>query len=339
MVNLQRKIEFLSSSAGWAGAPKDATVKALETHMSWVFLCGERVLKLKKPVHTDFVDFRTLAAREHNCREEVRLNQRLAPDTYRGTVALVQRQDGTLGLADEGEVIDWLVEMRRLPASLMMDELLREHRLKSGHIDRLMERLTDFYRSAERPDVDAQRHIAGLKRQQDINRQVLLRRELGVDQAVARQALDAVDEGLHLLAPLIMQRVAERRLVEGHGDLRPEHVCFRKPLVIFDCLEFDRELRIVDPFDEIAFLGMECAVLGAAALRETMFRRLQDRLDDHVSRSLWVFYGAFRASMRARMALSHLLDDSARDRPRHWIDRTGQYLAVTVATLTGADRG
>lgn len=47
--------------------------------MSWVFMAVAHVLKLKKAVRYDFLDFSTLTAHEACCREELRLNARLAP--------------------------------------------------------------------------------------------------------------------------------------------------------------------------------------------------------------------------------------------------------------------
>jgi len=89
-------------------------VEQIQTHISQVFLAGEYVYKLKKPVRCDFLDFSTVAAREQACREEVRLNRRLAPDTYLDAVLITRGGGGTLRLGGRGEVVDWLVEMRRL---------------------------------------------------------------------------------------------------------------------------------------------------------------------------------------------------------------------------------
>ena len=110
------------ASLGHAGAVQ--AVETIETHMSWVFLAGEHVLKMKKPVRYPFLDFSTLAAREFDCREELRLNARLAPGVYLGLMAL-QERGGGLALVPEaqlptaGRTVDWLVLMRRLPARRM----------------------------------------------------------------------------------------------------------------------------------------------------------------------------------------------------------------------------
>lgn len=111
-VSTAEKVAFLRTPAAYPTHPR--RVDVIETHMSWVFLAGDRVYKLKKPVHYPFLDFRTLASREFHCREEVRLNRRLAPHVYLGVVPLTQDHGGALALGGGGEVVDWLVEMRRL---------------------------------------------------------------------------------------------------------------------------------------------------------------------------------------------------------------------------------
>lgn len=105
--------------------------------MSWLFLAGDRVYKLKKPVRYPYLDFRTLAAREANCRAETRLNRRLAPDVYRGVARLTVDEAGTFALDGEGETVDWLVVMRRLPEDRMLDNVIARGAVTHGEIERV----------------------------------------------------------------------------------------------------------------------------------------------------------------------------------------------------------
>jgi hypothetical protein len=119
------------SIAGWLSRPETYPhrldrVDQVETHISHIFLAGSHVYKLKKPVKFDFLDFSTVKCREHACREEVRLNRRLAPDAYLGVVPIVRSIDGAFQLSGQGEVVDWLVEMRRLPTELTLEALLAQ---------------------------------------------------------------------------------------------------------------------------------------------------------------------------------------------------------------------
>ena len=136
--------EFLSKAASYG--PHVAEVETRETHMSWVFLAGDRIYKLKKPVRYPFLDFTTLGARETDCRAEIRLNRRLAPDVYLGIVRLALESTGTLALDGEGETVDWLVVMRRLPEGRMLDNLIAQGAVNHGEIERVAGILAEFYR-------------------------------------------------------------------------------------------------------------------------------------------------------------------------------------------------
>ena len=121
------------------------------------------------------------------------------------------------------------------------------------------------------------------------------------------------------------RRIQERRLVDGHGDLRPEHVYLRDMPRIIDCLEFNREFRLVDPLEELAFLWMECTRLGAPNWGELFLRVYLKEVGDDAPDELMWFYMASRACLRAKLALGHLLDGEVRD-PRRWLDQADQYL-------------
>ena len=111
----------------------------------------------------------------------------------------------------------------------------------------------------------------------------------------------------------LWQRVEERRIVEGHGDLRPEHVCLGTPPQIIDCLEFRAELRYLDPADELAFLAMECERLGAPGIGQILFYRYSQRTGDRPPPLLILFYQAIGAMIRARIAILHLQEFPVRD--------------------------
>ncbi len=256
---LADKLHFLASPAAYGAAVAQVEVK--ETHMSYVFLTEDRVYKLKKPVRRPSLDLTSLAARQANCLEEVRLNRRLAPDLYLGTVALTFSGEGELALGGSGKTVDWLVVMRRLPASFMLDRLLTRDGLAKSKVDELADLLGHFYRTTEHPKLAPETYMARLVAEHRSNLVVLAHSFPNFDRNVALRINRRIDAAIKRLAPLLQARAAEAALVEGHGDLRPEHICFNAPIVIFDCLEFNAELRTLDPFDELAYLALECSVL------------------------------------------------------------------------------
>jgi uncharacterized protein len=327
-VNLDAKVDLLRSSAGATVAPE-----IRETHMSWVVMDRDTVWKLKKPVRYSFLDFSTLAAREHACREELRLNRRLAPATYLGVVAIVRQFDGRLVLGPaDGEIVDWLVKMRRLPAHRALDHAIRVSTVTISQIDALAECLAAFYRAAPTAELGPAAYASRFAAEHSINRNLLLHDRFKPELAGAAVTLDAFDRALEARRPLLDGRVAAGRIVEGHGDLRPEHVFLLDTPVIIDCLEFNRELRLVDPFDELSFLSLECEIAGAAWIGERLFARCTELLDDRPQPQLLAFYRAYRALLRGRLSAAHLFEEQPRDAER-WLPQAQRYVALAARAL------
>jgi aminoglycoside phosphotransferase family enzyme len=322
------KVRFLSAPEAYTDKPP--RVDVVETHLSWVFLAGERVYKLKKPVSSEHFDFTSLAGRETNGRNEVRLNRRLAGDVYLGVARLVVAADGGLALEGEGETVDWLVVMRRLPAGRMLDRLIQRSAVDSAELARLGERLSHFYASRPPAEIEPQTYLDRFLQEQATNRRVL---EACHASASHERLLDRLNEALARHAPLLELRVLSGRIVDGHGDLRPEHICMTEPIVIFDCLEFSDRLRRVDPVDELAFLGLECSLLGADRIGPAVAEHVLRELGQSVPEDLTAFHVACRALFRMRLTLAHLLDPLPRE-PEKWRPLADRYAAAADAALT-----
>lgn len=339
-------LHFLGSEAAHAGyAGRDGAtprVEVVETHMSWVFLVNGHVMKLKKPVRYPFLDFSTLEARRASCREEVRLNSRLAPGIYRGLMA-VQWFNGQLILRPEADAseavartVEWLVWMKRLPRARMLDHLLAQDGVDAASIDALGAVLAGFYRGTSRSDMDPGAYLTRFEREQAISRELLLRPQFNLRRI--DEALDRADGALMRSRPLLRSRAAGGRIVDGHGDLRPEHVCLLSPPVVIDCLEFNGPLRQVDPFDELAFLALECDLLGASWIGPRLVDGCASALGDAPPASLLHLYTAARALLRARLSMAHLLEPSPRTRLR-WTPQAQRYVDRALAALDAFDRG
>lgn len=323
---LDAKVAFLSRPESYRPAP--AAVACRETHMSWVFLSGDRVYKLKKPVRFPYLDFSTLARREQACRAEVMLNRRLAPQVYRDVVPLVATR-GRLSLGGEGTVVDWLVCMERLDESYMLDRLIADGRLTVAQIERLVDVLARFYRTAEPALIAPAVYRAEMERSLDYNRRVLLDSRFSLPSGLIWRIDRAQRRFLRQRGGLIDARFRHRRIVDGHGDLRPEHICLDDDVRIIDCLEFNARLRVVDPFDEVAFLSLECERLGAAWAGELLRRRLKRELRDGPADMLFTFYHCYRATLRARLAIAHLYEVHPRT-PEKWPRLAREYLTLAA---------
>ncbi len=315
---LAAKLAFLRASHAF-----DGVVEVIETHMSWVFLTGSRAFKLKKPVHLPYIDYRTMERRRESCENELRLGRRLAPNVYDAVVPLVDTGRG-LEIGGAGEVIDWVVVMRRLPEDQMLPQMLARGEVTPAHADTLGDLLSAFYRDAVRAPWDGAHYRRRLRELIGGTSNELIERGARRDivGAIAAEALAAIDRETAALDA----RIAEGRVVEAHGDLRPEHVCLEDPPVVIDPLEFDDDLRRLDAASELAFFALECERLDAAWFGERVFARYVHRTGDHVPGTLLRLYRAHHALTRAVIALRHVDDVEPADRGK-WRAKADDYLA------------
>lgn len=309
-------------------------IEVVETHMSWVFMTERHVYKLKKPVRYPFLDFSTLAARERDCREEVRLNRRLAPDVYLGVVSLTRGRDDVTRLEGEGEVLDWLVKMRRLPRERMLKPLIVSGALREDDVRRFMEVLCRFYDQAPAEPLSPEAYLARYQTDIDTNEQALCTATPPLLPEQIRQVIRAQRAFLADHGDLLVARVAEGRIIEAHGDLRPEHVCLTPEPVFIDCLEFKRDFRLLDPVEELAFLSMECEHLGADWIRNAVFDSYRQCTHDRPPQRLITFYLSFRAALRTRLSVWHARNGKPADEAK-WLRRAGEYLAIAARHAEG----
>ncbi len=325
---LDAKLAFLSRPPSY---PEPTTrVERVQTHLSWVFLTDAHAYKLKKPARSDFVDLRTVADRRRNCRAEVRLNRRLAPDVYLGAVPLTCDAAGRLAINGDGDVVDWLVRMRRLPQDRMLDRIIASGLASTIDVDAIVQPLCRLYRAAPPVAMPAAAYLEALAAEIDATQLAL--REPGY--ALPADTLDRIaalqSRVLARDRASIGDRATAGRIVEGHGDLRPEHVCMLSPPRIIDCLEFSRELRSLDAADELAYLALECERLGAPDLRERIFDAYRRLSGDTVPEALIDFYQSYRACIRARIAIWHWRDPALRGIPK-WRVQALDYLRLALA--------
>jgi uncharacterized protein len=311
---LDVKVKFLSRPDAYQPTPGEVIRR--ETHMSWVFLAGDRVYKLKKPVRFPYLDFSSLARREAACRAELRLNRVLASDIYLDVLPLNDTGAG-LSIGGTGTPVDWLVVMRRLDEQQMLDCLIAEQRVDIVKLGRLVMTLSRFYRSATAVLLSPVVHLVDWKRSLAYNRRVLLDPRFGMPAGLVQRIDHAQRRFLDRRSGLIVARLRHRRIVSGHGDLRPEHIWLGNEVRIIDCLEFNPRLRVVDPFDEVAYLSLECERLGAAWVGAFIERRMKRMLRDGPADELFTFYRCHRATLRARLAIAHLLEEHPRT-PEKW---------------------
>jgi aminoglycoside phosphotransferase family enzyme/predicted kinase len=279
------------------------TVSVIETHISVVLLAGERAYKLKKPVDLGFVDFTTLPRRRHFCREELRVNRRLAPQLYLSVLSVTGSMRAPR-LGGRGRAIDYAVEMRRFPGDALLADALAAGRLSGEQVDALAACVADFHRGlpALIPDSPYGRSRDLLRAARD-NFTALAAGAGPRTQARLRVLAEWTEREYRRRHALLAGRRRAGWVRECHGDLHLGNIVWLdgRP-VPFDGIEFDPALRWQDVQGELAFLTMDLARRG----RPDLARRARDRYlqatGDYAGVPLVDFFEVYRALVRAKVA-------------------------------------
>lgn len=288
-------------------------VEARRTLVSLLFFAGDRVYKLKQAVDLGFVDATTLEKRRDLCVEELRLNAPLAPGVHLGVVPVRRGADGhlVLGGADAGEIVEYAVEMVRLPAELMLARRLEFGVIDNAQLNALVELLVRFHGAAATgPGVDEFGTPAGLEvsLEENFDQLAPFVQLAGAPAAVLSRSQHVflrrrargflVRERGNLLA-----RVAAGRIREGHGDLHAENVCvLPQGFVLYDRIEFNRRFRCLDVANDLAFLAMDLDARGYPGFAGYLAHRYAERTHDPGFEPWLAFYKGYRALVRAKVA-------------------------------------
>ena len=297
-------------------------VRFIQTHISSVFLTGEFVYKLKKPVNFGFLDFSTVELRKLYCRAEVELNSRLAPSLYLRAAPITLDGD-RLVLEGEGEVVDWVVVMNELDEQLLGSEVLARGELTEAHMDSLVDVLVPFYLNAATGEgIDQYGTVDAVKFNTDEN--------FSQTKAYSGKLLSS-ERFKHIRrwtnsfyednGDLFERRIAEGRTRESHGDLHLRNVFLEDPPVIFDCIEFNERLRCGDVAVDLAFMAMDLDFNGRTDLAERFISRYVEASGDEELVRLLDFYKCYRAYVRGKIACftssDPALDNGARRAQRN----------------------
>ena len=305
-------------------------VDVVETHISWVFLTDRFAYKLKKPVRFDFLDFSTPAARRAACLTELRLNRRLAPDVYLDVIGMEQSTPGHWTWS-AGDATEWLVKMKRLPAEASLEDRLKRGAVSERELEALADFFAEFYRQQPPltlvPQQVRQRLAAAIGANQ---------RELASDDAPhlaqVRDLHQAQLDFVKQRAELLDSRVCDGRFIEGHGDLRPEHIYLMQKPAIIDCIEFSSDLRQLDIVDELSFLAMECDRLGHPAIGERILGRYATAAGDDPPAALIAFYKMYRACVRAKVLILRSIQTQGEQREKY-ASESERYLTLATNYL------
>jgi uncharacterized protein len=331
---------------------KTSRVDLMQTQMSFIFLTGKYVYKIKKPVNLGYLDYSTLEKRHYFCKQEVELNRRLSPETYLGVIPITRTKDG-YSLGGKGQAVEYAVKMLYLPQESMLNVLLERNRANPEMLDRVAAKIADFHnRAITNPEIQQFGKIAAMRNKSEENfAQTAKYLEITLTAAQYQQIQDYTNRFLFQNAQLFDQRADNGRVRDCHGDLHSQHICFNEALSIFDCIEFNDRFRYCDVASEIAFLAMDLDHFGRADLARSFISSYIRLSDDRQIPSLLSFFKCYLAYVRGKVG-SFKYDDpyigeaerkSTREAARAYFDLSQAYsrsrpLLMVTAGLTGTGK-
>lgn len=284
-------------------------VKLIQTQMSFIFLTGDYVYKVKKPVDLGYLDYTTLEKRKFFCHQELRLNRRLSPDIYLEVVPIVQQTNKIL-LGGKGKIIEYAVKMRQLPSERMMDVLLDHNQISEEMIRQVAQKLVDFHQKAEtNAEISQYGRLDSIFTNTNEN---FTQTEKYIGISIPSKQYYGIrtytDTFAQRNSPLFEKRIKDGRIRDCHGDLHSAHVCFIDSICIYDCIEFNDRFRYCDVASEIAFLAMDLDYHRHPDLSKHFIDAYVESSKDEELLKLLNFYKCYRAYVRGKVE-SFKLDD------------------------------
>lgn len=313
-------------------------IQLLETHISWVVLTGTTAYKIKKPMDFGFLDFSTLERRKGFCEAEVRLNQRLAPSLYLDVVPITGSPQAP-ELGGSGEAFEYAIRMQQFDQSGMFVALVERDALKPEHIDQLATQVAAFHQSVPRVSSDSLLgSVSGVEAPMVQNFEQIRPMISDPKRLMQLEMIEAWSHStLERLKPVIAARHENGFVRECHGDLHLANITLHNGQVtVFDCIEFNDEFRFIDVFNDLAFLLMDLEDRGLPHYASRLLDRYLEHTGDFAALPLLNFYKAYRAVVRAKIALFTMGNEGLSDSEKETLyQRYCQYadLAESYASI------
>jgi aminoglycoside phosphotransferase family enzyme/predicted kinase len=324
MVEQAEVIDFLARPATYG----IDSVQRIDTHISIVFLAGERVYKLKRAMKTAFLDYSTLESRRRFCEAEVEINRRTAPEIYVGVVPVTRTAGGALALGGPGTPVEWLVEMRRFDQQSVFDELAKSGRLTPALVTRAADAVARLHAAAAPAERDDGTGPIGKLIEQ--NERALLERvpsHFGAADVAAW--VEAARQALELARPALDRRAREGKIRRCHGDLHLRNICLIGGAPrLFDAIEFSDEINTIDVFYDLAFLLMDLDHRNLSGLANLAMNRYLGITGDCGGLAPLPLFLSVRAALRAHISAAVAGAQPDRAAAAGLADEPRRYLAL-----------
>jgi uncharacterized protein len=308
MIAANIQTNAVSFLADFASDRSGEPVEQIETHISRIFLAGDRAFKVKRAVKFPYVDFSTPELRLAACRKEVDLNSATAPGLYLGVRRITQGADGQLVMGGDGELVESVIEMVRFDQSKLLDRMAQAHELTPPLMIEIADMIVRFHRGAPRThllsgsaNISA---VLGINEAGLAASGVFAKADLAPFNAAFRATL-----ARH--SSLLDRREAAGKVRRCHGDLHLRNICMLdgEPR-LFDCIEFNDQIATVDVLYDLAFLLMDLWHRGFPQFANLVANRYLDESDDEDGFILLPFFMAVRAAVRAHVTATQVKGNS-----------------------------
>ncbi len=298
-MEIEKLIKIMSDPSFYPHKPEK--VEIIQTHISIIFIAGNLVYKVKKPVNFGFLDFSTLEKRKFFCEREIELNRRLSPDIYLRVEPIII----------ENRIVEYAVVMKRLPIHMSLKNLIKNRNLKREDIERTVKIIADFHRSAETNEtIKNFGKVKNFRKNTDENFE---QTEKFIGITIKQEDYDFIkdktEEFYKKYGDLLDQRAERGCVKDCHGDLHSEHIIITpKKIWIFDCIEFNDRFRYIDVACDIAFLLMDMEFLNKKNMSSLAFKIYKELMQDKELDKVVPFFKSYRAYVRGKVN-SLMLDD------------------------------
>ena len=314
-----------------------STPELIETHISWVIICDRFVYKIKKPVKYFFLDFSTLELRKIYCDQELTLNQRLTRGMYLDVVAIRKKGRQLFVESCEGEIVDYAVKMVKMDQELQMDHVLRRGGVTCDQVKKIARKVAEFHLEAEIIHLQFDRQAIQQKFDDLVAEMDFLEQFLGPSASeMIRQAEVISDRFLDDHQNIIERRIRHGLVRDVHGDLYSKNIFLYDDPVIFDCIEFNDQYRLIDVLSEVAFFSMDMDAHGredlAEAFENEYFRNFP-ALECEEDRLLLLYLKSYRANVRAKVNALKARQSHTSSRLKKYLNKSEKYLLQMTGYL------
>ncbi|NIO20676.1 MAG: hypothetical protein GTN76_08040 [Candidatus Aenigmarchaeota archaeon] len=291
-------------------------IRMIQTHISWVFLTGNFVYKIKKPVDFGFLDFTTLDKRKKFCKKEVEINRMFSPEVYLDFVPVNKFENYSIKINGPGETIDYAVKMKQLPQELLMDKLLDKNQVETKDIERIVDILVKFYSKTQ---TFRDPHSIGSLETVKFNwNENFKQTNQFIGNTIEKETFETIKGRIENFMDK-NKDLFEKRLKEGfikwcHGDLHSGNIfIIDEKVYIFDAIEFNERFAISDVASDIAFLSMDLEFRKRKYLSEYLIRKYVEDTGDVDLEKLLDFYRCYRAYVRGKVVSFRINDPNIPD--------------------------